>query len=66
MKTSRFSDAQIIAILKQASLVHLSPEPAVSMASAPPPSTSGAPNSVAWMPLSWRALKELEEEKSSP
>ena len=57
MKTSRFSDAQIIAILKQAESGSPSLSSAVSMASAPPPSTSGAPNSVAWMPLSWRASK---------
>ena len=61
MKTSRFSDTQIIAILKQAEAELLSRSSAASMASARPPSTSGVPNSGDGCLLMAR-LKELEDE----
>ncbi len=52
MKTSRFKDSQIIAILKQAETVtpvsDLCREHGMSSAT----STSGAPNTAAWTPLS--------------
>ncbi len=57
MKTSRFSDAHIIAILKKAGSGSPFLSSAVSMASAPPLSTDGAPNSVTLMPPSWRVSK---------
>ena len=51
MKTSRFSDARSSPSVKQAEFGSPVPELCrVSMG-------SGAPNSVAWMPLSWRASK---------
>jgi len=50
MKTSRFTDSQIIAILKQAKVDHLFLNSAANMASATPRSTSGAPSSAAWTP----------------
>ena len=56
MKTSRFSDAQIIAILKQAESGSPVPELCREHGISSATFTSGAPNSVAWM-LSWRASK---------
>jgi putative transposase len=53
MKTSRFSDTQIIAILKQAEAGAPVPELCREHGISTPPSTSGVPNSGAWMPPSW-------------
>lgn len=61
MKQSRFSDSQIIAILKQSEGGSLVPELAGSTASALPRSTSGAASLAAWASLMAR-LKALEDE----
>jgi hypothetical protein len=49
MKTSRFTDSQIIAILKQAEAGSPVQSYAASTASATQRSTNGAPSSAAWM-----------------
>jgi putative transposase len=49
MKTSRFTDSQIIAILKQAEAGSPVPELCREHGISNATSTSGAPNSAAWM-----------------
>ena len=49
MKTSRFSDSKIIAILKQAESGGLVPNSAGNAALAPPRFTNGAASLAAWM-----------------
>ena len=57
MKTSRFSDAQIIAILKQAESGSPVPELCREHGISSATFYKWRSKSVAWMPLSWRASK---------
>ncbi len=50
MKKSRFTDSQIVAILKQSEAGTPVPECAVNMASVAPASTNGGLNLVVWTP----------------
>ena len=53
MKTSRYSDSQILSILKQAENGIAVPELCREHGMRTPRSTSGGRNTAAWMPLSW-------------
>lgn len=57
MKTSRFSDTHIIAILKQAEAGSPVPELCREHGISTTTSTSGVPNSAGWMPPSWLASR---------
>lgn len=67
MRKSRFTEQQIIGFLKQAeSGLPVKEASAAKAGSASPPSTSGAPSTVAWKLMAARRLKDLEVENARP